>query len=768
MPNIKSSPLPGLTPKRIQDEREFMRRARSNRAVAQRTITIFPGNNVQKAIDALNISGGGRLLFQAGTYNISTNLVGHSGIVIAGENAATTTIDFSNSAANLSFAGTDIYTTGTVTSVAQGVNVTGSGTSWLANVTTSHQIFIGTRWYKIAAVVSDTSIILGEGYAGGATFPGASYRAAKVIQGVEISEITFKDSSGTGITFDDCRDAGLEDIIVTGCNKGIVFTNSSQISNNRIILPANTNNGIEFQTSGFTISAGVSVAGNGGHGMVLNGCRIMPYQSCSMSANTGDGVNITDSDTIVLEIEASSNSGQGIELVSGNKNVFIQDSLIDSNTGDGIKLTASSDNTKITIAEITNNGGYGVNIAASTCDNTIVSNNIVTDNTSGAISDSGVGSVYSGNKGTYDKRTEEATNNSGGSVALGDVVVYDVLGTYPEASNIQGHWTLNETTAAVRKDVSGNGNDLTNNSGGSGVTQDTSDKKESTASADFELDNSEYLNIADGSQTGLDITGDISMAAWIKAESLTANGVIIGKFNAGASNERSYNFLVINAGKLQATYSDDGTAGANHYLSFLTDNTVITTGTWYHVAVTFDISSETCVIYVDKVAKANTEQSGNSLGATLHNSTADFALGADFSAGTSRQFFDGKIDDAIIYNKLLTSANITSIYNAPVSVDENTNKFTTTVSAGDDKVFGMVEETIANDSEGSIQTEGFTNSLKVDGTIAINIGDFLCAHSVAGEARKAATGDMTFSYALKACASGKCTIDARLVSPRKL
>src|SRR3989304_5236147 len=171
----------------------------------QTLVRIVEGDNIQKAIDAVKESGGGVVFLRAGTYIVNEALVGYSYVDIEGENMSSTIIDFNSTSANLSFTGTDIYTTGTITSITSGVNVTGSGTAWLANVTTDHQIFIGNTWYKIAAVTGDTTLILAEGYQGNASLPGAAYRAVKIIKDVSISELTFKSSTGTGIVGTDVR-----------------------------------------------------------------------------------------------------------------------------------------------------------------------------------------------------------------------------------------------------------------------------------------------------------------------------------------------------------------------------------------------------------------------------------------------------------------------------------------------------------------------------------------------------------------------------------
>ncbi len=95
------------------------------------------------------------------------------------------------------------------------------------------------------------------------------------------------------------------------------------------------------------------------------------------------------------------------------------------------------------------------------------------------------------------------------------------------------------------------------------------------------------------------------------------------------------------------------------------------------------------------------------------------------------------------------------------------DEVTTTVNAGDDLVYGMVDEAINNDAYGSIQVEGKTVKLKVNGTVNIGIGDFLSTMSVAKIARKAAAAHTSFAIALEAYAGADSNgvIDALLIRP---
>lgn len=103
--------------------------------------------------------------------------------------------------------------------------------------------------------------------------------------------------------------------------------------------------------------------------------------------------------------------------------------------------------------------------------------------------------------------------------------------------------------------------------------------------------------------------------------------------------------------------------------------------------------------------------------------------------------------------------------------DSNGQSVTTTTTLGDTKVFGMVlSSSISNNGLGYILVEGYTQSLKVNGTTDIAIGDYLSCFSVAGVAQKANAGDMVFAVALEAYTTNDSNgvIDALIISPRLL
>ena len=369
-------------------QRNLSRINRSNRGFGPNTVVIFPGDDIQNAIESLNKTGGGRVILKNGIHKLANNITLYSKISLDGESASGVITDFNSGSFGINAAGTDVYTTGTIITIASGVLVEGSGTSWLTNVTAGQHIFIGTRWYEIASVTDDTNLVLAEGYGDNVTLP-ATYRIATVIDNLELKNIKVINSAVTGIALTDCRKVLFDNNISQDNNKGAVFTNISEFNNDRFLAVSNTDNGIELTNMGLSDWESVNSISNGGHNFVLNNVKTMTFFPIAANLATSDGINITTGVDLTILFEASGNGGQGVELVSGCDNITLFNSVADDNTSDGIKLTATSDNCSILNCNFKNNGGYGWNVAASSCDNNYFIKNRFSSNTLGRYSDSG-------------------------------------------------------------------------------------------------------------------------------------------------------------------------------------------------------------------------------------------------------------------------------------------------------------------------------------------------------------------------------------------
>lgn len=217
--------------------------------------------------------------------------------------------------------------------------------------------------------------------------------------------------------------------------------------------------------------------------------------------------------------------------------------------------------------------------------------------------------------------------------------------SFPQSGSISSRWKLNEASG-TRADSVGSNTLADNNTVASAAGQ-----FDETA-ADFESTASEYLSISDASQSGLDITGDLTFAAWVNFESTGTMGIFSKVETAG--NNRSYYLYLLTGNSLSFGSYTNGT-GASGTTS--TVSWTPSTATWYHIIMVYDASEGEVKFFVDGVQQGST-QTGH--GTSIYNGAAPFHIGA----WSTTDFLDAKVQDAIIWSAELSDAESLSTYNA--------------------------------------------------------------------------------------------------------
>lgn len=235
-----------------------------------------------------------------------------------------------------------------------------------------------------------------------------------------------------------------------------------------------------------------------------------------------------------------------------------------------------------------------------------------------------------------------------GSPSIG----FPATSTLSEYSSIVSRFPLDEKKGMRTDIVSSNhltdGNTVLT---GTGYTNGSSGA-DFVRAADFEQSNSEYLAITNGSQSGLNITGSLTMSAWIKLESTSVTGTIGGKWET-SSNRRQYVAKVNTSGNVTFSVSSDGSSSAT-----VTGGTSLSTGTWYFVTVVFTASTS-IEIYINGVSDGS---STSSIPSSLYSSSGSFFIGYNSLGASSTEFFDGLIQDFTVWNTSLSSTEVSDLY----------------------------------------------------------------------------------------------------------
>jgi N-acetylneuraminic acid mutarotase len=157
-----------------------------------------------------------------------------------------------------------------------------------------------------------------------------------------------------------------------------------------------------------------------------------------------------------------------------------------------------------------------------------------------------------------------------------------------------------------------------------------------------------YVRVADA--PSLDLASAMTMEAWINPAALTAGNfeTIIAKSTFPV---RNYGLWVNSAGGLHLSYINS--SGVN--ISFNTAPGLIHTGVFTHVAGVIDTAGGVMQVYVNGQLVASQATAG-----PMAPNTFPLTIGAS-DAGPS-SFFNGLIDEAAVYHRALSGAEVRDIY----------------------------------------------------------------------------------------------------------
>jgi hypothetical protein len=149
----------------------------------------------------------------------------------------------------------------------------------------------------------------------------------------------------------------------------------------------------------------------------------------------------------------------------------------------------------------------------------------------------------------------------------------------------------------------------------------------------------------------LRLTGHLTIEAWIFARSLnTTPGFCIVSKLGSATGYNGYQ-LVLSGNQIFGLFNSPGQGWPSQQVM---SGPIITPGTWYHVAFTYDQSAMRLYCNGQPVAT-------NVIGRTpIATSTSDLRI----SGADNQAYFDGMIDEPSIYNRALSAGQIEAIYNA--------------------------------------------------------------------------------------------------------
>lgn len=207
--------------------------------------------------------------------------------------------------------------------------------------------------------------------------------------------------------------------------------------------------------------------------------------------------------------------------------------------------------------------------------------------------------------------------------------------------NLRGGWRFEENGGTTVTDLSSNGNN------GTLVNSPTRVAGKFGQALSFNGAN-QYVSIPHS--TSVSISGQITLAAWIKVGAFPTGSNLSQLMGKGSTGTTEAYYLRLNAAF--SALEVGSWNGSTDYRA-QTSYTGWTTGEWHHVVGMYDGAN--WIVYVDGVLKTSTAQAVGP-----GTSTQKVTIGARFVTAADR-FFNGVIDEPRIYSKALTGSQVRSL-----------------------------------------------------------------------------------------------------------
>ena len=157
------------------------------------------------------------------------------------------------------------------------------------------------------------------------------------------------------------------------------------------------------------------------------------------------------------------------------------------------------------------------------------------------------------------------------------------------------------------------------------------------------------------------IAGAISIDAWINPTTTVAFQTILSKYDSPA-NQLSYILGVNAGGGLRFVVYQTGDGSISRGVD--TASGFVPTGTFTHVAATFDPATQAIKIYVNGVDTNAALIAGSTSVFAIFDSTAAVRIGDVVNSGGGPVLFAGLIDEVDLFNRALSASEVQAIYNA--------------------------------------------------------------------------------------------------------
>jgi len=202
----------------------------------------------------------------------------------------------------------------------------------------------------------------------------------------------------------------------------------------------------------------------------------------------------------------------------------------------------------------------------------------------------------------------------------------------------------------------------------------------------------------------LETTGSVS--AWVKLDSMSANGFIFQLRAESGTNDQIILLWNNASAVIRGNVKFGGTTNVVDSGSGLEND-----GNWHHVVFTWMSGSKTASDNYTRIYIDGSETDNDAIGNTWADASAPAELVIGRNSIQSNAYFNGHINDVAIFSDVLTSGEVSSIYNEGVPKDESDHSGL--VAYYTMEAYVDNDTTLADDSANN-NTITITNSTNID------------------------------------------------------
>lgn len=173
----------------------------------------------------------------------------------------------------------------------------------------------------------------------------------------------------------------------------------------------------------------------------------------------------------------------------------------------------------------------------------------------------------------------------------------------------------------------------------------------------------EYIDLGIVDDFNFENDDTFSVSAWVKVSNTATTRCIVSRVGNEDSRLAGWFLSVNTAERIQFGLGRDFSGGNSRILR--TTDTAISTGSWVHVCMTYDgsVDKSGVNIYINGTAETTWNQDIDNLSSmqSTTTTTINSLIGARDNAS---QYFDGQIDELSVWDKELSSAEVTELYNS--------------------------------------------------------------------------------------------------------